>query len=735
MRNLLYLLCMLPAGLAAQSVHSENGYILPAHDTTRLLVIFAEVDCGDRPDDRRCAPDHPAWPAGQLPPDAPRYFDAVLPPGSEPMGYITDYYHEMSFGRYVLLGDYVDRVVTVPPDQATHGEVIRKLAADTTWRFAHRDPATGRPYDMDAFDLWTGDEPGVVKRRGGDGQIDGVAIFWRNLQRGVITCGGGLGMQRLFDGTQLRGKRLRTACSFGACGSGGNAWNLFISEQLHGLFGGNNFHTVSGAGYHTFMTGAHVYGVSAQSGATSMVTNGWERHRLGWRHPDATHLIGARDEAGQAVATDLTLEDHPEGGTFLLRDFVTTGDMIRVKLPHLNWRRDGDVKNQYLWLENHQLHSEHDVNVIATYGCRERWQPGLYVQLQVGKDIREGAPGDVFPNGSLKGAAKPNALGAYLLHFTAEGRWDYHYRYDLMGRYPDDCIWNNLSLPFEPNHPQTLPNPLTGFSDLYQAPDVDGDGMLSSRGDSALPQYSKVEGGVLRHSLHSTGDAGDAFRRDGNYRLNLGTNPAPLPVYTYRSGYKHKPNRAHPAPFENRRVHLNGLDLEILEENVDGAGTIKVRVRWDHYRLENDVRWCGDIVLHQHDFDPKQPSLVVAENRTLLLDRGLSPTYPTQRGRLADSSFALTDTTQLTLQPGAHLKLEPDAVLRLASGSRLNVGPGATFEVAEGAQVVLEPGAVFNVSEDATLRIHRRGRLKIGDDVRVNASTKRLPGRWRRALP
>ncbi|SDK74324.1 hypothetical protein SAMN05421823_103438 [Catalinimonas alkaloidigena] len=711
------------AGIAQSLVNSEHGYLLPARDTTRLLVIFAEVDCGACGQSSACLPDNDAWRPGQLPPDAARYFDATLRPGEAPHQYITNYYHTMSRGEYVLLGDYIDRVVTVPCHRTSEVDVIRELNTWPEIRLHSQRSSSDAALTLEDFDLWGSEPPGVPKSRGPDGILDGVVIFWRNLNKGVIDCGGGLGMQVLLAGQQLHGKKLRVASSFGACRSGQAAWDLFIAEQLHALFGGNNFHTVGGAGLHTFMIPAHVYGTSAQSGASSLLINGWERHRLGWRGRDAQgqltrqYLIGALEATGtREVPTDLKLPKELRTDTFLLRDFVTTGDAVHIQLPHLDWQQVGDVKNQYLWLENHQLISPHDVNIWHNLDCRQTWSPGLYAQIQVGKDLKEGASADVFPIGSSRDAAKPNALGSYMFPVTAEGNWDYTYRYDKALRSWEACVWaGNWTLPTDAA--QKLPNPFTGHSDLYSATDSNHDRLLD-KGDKMFTGSSKVYGDSVVHALYSMGDAHDAFRLAGNSRLALGTNPAPVPVYTHRSGSKLALNRGPLASYENRQIHLNGLEVRILEENVDGKGAMKISIRWDQYRVEQDQRWAGDIVLYPHDFEATQPSLELASGRTITLARGQSPTYMVARTVLDDSVAWFSDTTRFTLMSGAFLTQETGSTIVLTDGTQVVLEAGAHWTVPDAATLTLRGGSTLVLQSGATLEIGP-GALQVEDGSRL----------------
>src|SRR5690606_30956583 len=80
-------------------------------------------------------------------------------------------------------------------------------------------------------------------------------------------------------------------------------------------------------------------------------------------------------------------------GIFVLRDFVPSGDALRIRMPFLP---EGEYP-QWLWIENHQTE--------ARNGCpTDRFQyegpgmpcvrpaaPGIYAQMQVDKDQRSGS--------------------------------------------------------------------------------------------------------------------------------------------------------------------------------------------------------------------------------------------------------------------------------------------------------------------------------------------------------
>jgi hypothetical protein len=74
--------------------------------------------------------------------------------------------------------------------------------------------------------------------------------------------------------------------------------------------------------------------------------------------------------------------------TFYLRDFISTGDAVRILLPYT----DAGALNQYIWLENHRLkinNGKEDYPAYWERPCKDDGTPGIYAYYQVGKDIRE----------------------------------------------------------------------------------------------------------------------------------------------------------------------------------------------------------------------------------------------------------------------------------------------------------------------------------------------------------
>lgn len=703
--------------LLAQIPRTAEGFLLPARDTVYVLVVFAEVDyteCGEDPHERQYGN---AWgrdSAGRtrLPYDADSLLDPAPVEPAAARGIITRTYGEASFWRFVVLGDYVPEVVRVPCRQLPAGgtkslqqevELVARQLREKPLRTAH-----GLTWEL--FDRWTllPQQAGLPKSRSPapaspdyKPRLDVLFIIWRNLayrldiQKPPLPCNYGFGLW-ICDSPLPLGPftgGVETASSYTTCGTAQGGAVGFLTEFFHGLYGGNHWHTAGGAGLHTFPFLPVCRGLSTQ-GSRPIYAIGYDRWLMGWKAPGKAHLLSAVNERGEEVPTDLQHPTRPETLRVWLRDFLTTGDVVRIRLPYLD--KGGEkVKAQYLWLENRRFAASSEV-----WGSRHRNScesvppsplrgfPGLYAYIQVGKDKREGT--DIYS----ADPAHPNGLGSWIFWLPAEGRYDFVFRQTEKGYALDKAA--------------SLPNPLTGMHDFYLSWDENGDGQVHPLGEGQGFGVLEWRGDSVCSSWYVLGDEWDAFQR--GHRLSMETNPAPVPVYTLRSaeGYR-APSRGHPAPYDNRVVWLSGLCIDILRERSDGA--LLLEIRWDEFSVRKPVRWCGEVRLSPNPFDSTAPALRIY--RTVVLDRSESPLYGQAVAYdSVEKRHWFSDTTRLVVERGARLRIERGGSLILRRGSQLIIAPGATvegsgtIEIEPGGRLVCLPGGRCAVS----IRERRRPR-------------------------
>jgi len=211
--------------------------------------------------------------------------------------------------------------------------------------------------------------------------------------------------------------------------------NFIIQEVFHSLYGGNNWHTGNGDGAWTFMTFTNPWGICTQSSGSGMsnVVCGFDRQHLDWKGwSDLTKTTlktfntSAIDGLSLQEVNTSNMTPIVNERTYILRDFVTFGDALQLKLPHIERTNNVGPKNQYLWIENHQLLNEFDRNFYQTiYDCGEAWSKGLCAQIQVGKDEKDNSAGhSIFEEWIHE---TNNSLGSWLFPLTANGNYDYDY--------------------------------------------------------------------------------------------------------------------------------------------------------------------------------------------------------------------------------------------------------------------------------------------------------------------
>jgi hypothetical protein len=176
------------------------------------------------------------------------------------------------------------------------------------------------------------------------------------------------------------------------------------------------------------------------------------------------------------------------------------------------------------------------------------------------------------------------------------------------------------------------------------------------------------------------GTAMDAFLPGD--RIAIDQNPAAVPLLTYRTSSSGRALPGTPAASDNRIIHLNGIGVEILEQSTDGG--IRIRILWEENRIQSNVRWCGNIHLHEN--------LEINKKVRLLLDMGLTPQRP-KDPILFEGQQIFADSSSLVLQPGSKLVLGKKSRLVVDNGSTLTLMQGSEIEIGFRARIIIEPGA------------------------------------------
>ena len=681
--GLFFLLNLLLAGTVLSQgapgtppMKSEHGWHIAPYGQLHVLVVFAEMNFDSTYGNLDpCKPKGSwKWPAGRLPAWKKDLFsgkkngDALM----------TQYFRQASFGNFTVTGDYLDTLITVNiSDVRNHrNRVVTQEAFANNWYKrrvlaqvnAIEEPEFGFGSKLSDFDRWTFAGGGQPKIEEKNGKIDLIMLIWRNIH--VANLGDHSGFV--------------SPGNFGTVfGASTDMYSIFRTSNFrpdvicrhefsHMLYGGNNFHTANGGvGSRMFIPTVGGYSNMSASDSYSKTWNAWDRERLGWKNPKNDYLLQAIcAETGKPFETNLEYGQELCGdGTFILRDFIDHGDVIKIKLPYLP---DGK-RNQYLWLENHQIRE-------GNYDHPKREAPGLYTYITVGKDTREG-----------KGVFGDN--NNYLWPIAAEGNYDFI----LGGEKKQHLILDSRRS-----------NPFTGYNYLMRiVTDKDGDGQIRVTNDIrpkteyTLPNKLIVNGREMPESYFTYqtypifGTRGIPYRADTAWsKMGISHNPAAVPVLTH-SGARSVPQR------DNRRIYLNGLSIEVLEQRRNGDMVVKIR--WDDHDIVKPVRWCGDIL--------SQEKINVRSGSSITLDQG----YTVQEVRFVQElkgEKVFAKPTVMELAAGSELILNEFSQLWVKEGSSLIIRKGAKVVIAKNAGIEIDNGAYLYVEEGAEIEYqHRKSKI------------------------
>jgi hypothetical protein len=303
---------------------SRNGYWSPNTGTIRMFVVFAEA-VGDPSDTYSLD----GWPRGQMPTNPNFLLDHVL--GTNITGMVTKVYNQASFANYTVLGDYYPNVVRINYSQISGGGEQQVLDYLVGLQGTDITTAHGYTFNGNNFDMWMKPTSyGTLKSSGTDGYIDIIAVFWRVNSKlntynksGYIYCSPYTKTVKQKVGFQ----DLTNFTDFNADG-----WDVLRHEFGHSLMGPNEMHTAGNVnGARVSMSFPGGYSLLNYCHAIGNTYNAYDRYRLGWKGSSNAYYISARSSGNAEINGDMVYgQAFPGGsGTYILRDFVTTGDAFQ----------------------------------------------------------------------------------------------------------------------------------------------------------------------------------------------------------------------------------------------------------------------------------------------------------------------------------------------------------------------------------------------------------------------
>lgn len=651
--------------------------------------------------------DNISWPSGQLPEWKDKLFDfQVNQPNSE--GLITDFFKKASLGTFNVLGERV--INNTNPNKPIQ---ISKALIDNSPSFdnalfsilnSNSSFLTNQGNAISSFDLWTKTADYEVKSQVPNQKIDHLMIICRNHPE--LPSNNGYAEYLISNSLSLFTYNLDTYSEF--CANGTIPLKILTHEFSHCLFGDNAFH--AGGGNSDYFSNFFNLqgGWSTMGGAnTSLMTfNGWDRFRLGWKPSANSDFIMAHDQNNdQYINSDIDPSTSVNSEhNYVLRDFATNGDVVRIKLPNL----PNTESQQWIWIENHKLKSSNNFELDRFFydyaACIEPANSGLYMFYQIDRNSVN----------SLAGKAD------YIKSIDAEGFYDLSFSQNEL---VNNCVNSTYNFAYK----KILPNPFSGFKETEEMRTYD---VITGLTKGVLPIIEELNNGNYEMHLQLQGDSKDAFRINYKSKIGIGSNPALVNTMTdacnlgnemYLDNMTNKPKSPN-----NRVIYLNGLSIEITEQLTNGD--IKLKIELDDVEVNNDTRWAADnIVLNAIPSSSGnslilKPGITVSIDRSLSVNRLLSPENfrhdPNEPEKpLFNSPTVLTvkPTAKIEMQAASNLVIENGSTLKLNNTAEINVLPNAHIEVKSNGILDLEAGSLVKLAENATILVHDGGKIIIRD--------------------
>ncbi len=718
-------------------IKSSDGYMCTPRGTYRALGIFVNIIYDQTPNDtiiKYTTQDTSGWAPdtnnsiNMYPPNYfQTMFDLEMKPNYDYTGSVTRLYAESSFNQLLMLGDImvvnINQSFITPTNYLngfTYQTLMNKVISFINERgglntvYGHNNATE---YDKTAFIKNTLAAP--------DTKIDLVFFFTRNTfikeykdaygnvilkhNYGSVNNGQGLG------GVRPTINLLVDSIPYGfnngnyQCVGGGSLAvhkkSILTHEIAHFYLGGNDFHTSGGTTandsfYNTFIGSQWGYGLF--NGGLS-TCNGYERWRLGWTgSSNNAYPIASNNE--NSDITTFTGEK-----TFTLRDFVTYGDAIRIKLPY---KDSENASNQFIWLENHQCgkNGKFDSFQYSTPNtCRDVDKAGIYSYYQVGKDVIESIIyDDVYPTGNK--TEKDN-----LRIISAEG----NYNVNFLGKYEDCLGWSGGS--GRPRFEYATSNAFNGVNPETEvwAPNYNYSTLAYSSMHSFMG--SKTKDGISYYDNFpwlGDGNFSAFIPSESGKVIDISSNPSSINTTTCYSTRNSGVMSVMSTNRNTRKLYLTGLSIKMIDPEPSNTGmkAYTVKIRWDDYDVKQDVNWTGDIVLKEQLNLLQGKLLTLEQNKTVnQIDRD-----PVSGFFAKPTLFTCEANSTLNMRESSKIILKEKSSLILSSGAVTNLQNLSVIEVLNGSTLVVKAGATLNLIGSTKIIVKSGGYLCIESGANIN---------------
>ena len=632
--------------------NSEFGGVFTPRSELKILIIFCKFK------NNSTDPNNSSWPSNQAVPnwilDDSFIFDSISDFNSisTTNRSISRYYWEMTKHlptnqRFKFYGGYLSVEIEPAGARSWHDltikayEEIKKKYSNLNIIFSQYDKRTGVPlYQTDNSINPTPDsiiDYAVIDFR--------FSSHWDDSSvpvAGMKSWTGSSGGYSIISGYDFGDYSISTG--FTACSGMGAGVKLYTHEIGHELYEAPHYGNCN-AVIGSYLTSDSFWGMMPMIGNEIYSgANAWERWFLGW------------------ISIKNDLIDKTNNGDYILRDYFTTGDAIRIKLPYVN--------NQYIWLENHQGTNIFEKRMGYDASLCGFNLPNPPTGLMVYGENISGSKSNVW-------VITSGANGMKL--FNKQGNFDFS-----VIKYENRWEWcNNLI----PNFKKGLPNPYSGYSTASRF-------LSDKNGDNSIAYTTNYNSGPREQDAFIWVDGnfeyGNFAPNSGfqvNDKLGMATNPAIVNFQTYNTSTK-----------KLSPIYLNGISLQVLSKNANGDLTI--RVKYDDFNYNDDTRMCGEIILPPETIN-------INANVDIQVDKSGTPNRTTKRNDVFINPSIVSTTTN------TNLKLFNNASIVLENESAFILEENSTIELNENSRFVVKSGCTFRAKSGSNIIVKGSGKIVI----------------------
>jgi len=673
--------------LDRSSMYIANGGVFTPRGDLRILVIFVSyggvydtlpVDGWDKDSE------FPAWASNQNKAFYTDFseFRTDIYSDTNPQS-VSNFYYQMSQGNFRIVANYYPHRVRVDPTNTAdlgslHKMVLNQIGGNFNWSdFDNRKNAPNYQ-ESNVYSSPDGIIDYIVFCHRFNKHWDSFPATWMYN----INYDGATGTNLNMYPIQSSGG-MRATHGFKLMSGGMAPISIFPHEMGHQLYNAPHYGGDNGVVGEYFYSPSAGWGMMRTDWSYSCAA-GWERYILDWV-PSIT---------ANGVPSDITATSHgPSAYVYELRDFITTGDAIRIKVPSF------DNTNTYLWLENHQGYSVFDANHNGTAFCGapiEKHKPGVTAYVEIYSGVKDSFF-TIFDHGN--GVRWLSRLGSH----------DFSVRDTSI---EEDAICGNTAYRFFSG----MQNPIGGQNVNENIRyDFDNNGHIeyNTAASGSIHNTAKNEQApvVLLNGRRGTAKyfTGTGMQFQKGDKVGIAHNPCVTNIPFYSEPEMKLGN-----------FYLNGISFKIIDQLPDG--TMVVQINLDDVCIDKDVRWAaGSIILTDITGDARpdicvHPSVTMAIDKSGTPNRHKNPANPSQTSSIQEDFIT---PTVFTCRPGSYFKQEPHSTVRAIRQSTLVLDSGSVYEVGDGAQLRIEPSAALLVRNGATLRVLGRGHVEVLDSAHI----------------